>query len=184
MRILKFESQLTIALFAAVNHLNGPLRKQNFTLTGSKGHGFWFVIGGFRSILCVSVVFQGLLLVIVTMIDGSKKCNREGGFWTLEFACLWKVQQNRSIYYMLLIKINHWSKTSVGRCDNQLWKMIAQLLWKTKKNQQQQEIMLTIRKSKLWCTIWNGIYEITCGLVHASYSLPKWQAVKLTFFAP
>ena len=26
-------------VFAAVNHLNGPLRKQNFTLTGSKGHG-------------------------------------------------------------------------------------------------------------------------------------------------
>ena len=39
MRILKFKSQLTIAFFAAVNHLNGPLRKQNFSLTGSKGHG-------------------------------------------------------------------------------------------------------------------------------------------------
>ena len=25
---------------------------------------------------------------------------------------------------------------------------------------------------------------MTCGLVHASYSLPEWQAVKLTFFAP
>ena len=31
MRILKFESQPTIAFFAAVNHLNGPLRKLNFT---------------------------------------------------------------------------------------------------------------------------------------------------------
>ena len=31
MRILKFKSQLTIGFFAAVNHLNGPLRKQNFT---------------------------------------------------------------------------------------------------------------------------------------------------------
>ena len=39
MRIVKFKSQLTIAFFAAVNHLNGPLRKQNFTLTGSKGQG-------------------------------------------------------------------------------------------------------------------------------------------------
>ena len=39
MRILKFKSQLTIVFFAAVNHLNGPLRKQNFTLTGSKGQG-------------------------------------------------------------------------------------------------------------------------------------------------
>ena len=25
---------------------------------------------------------------------------------------------------------------------------------------------------------------MTCELVHASYSLPEWQAVKLTFFAP
>ena len=25
---------------------------------------------------------------------------------------------------------------------------------------------------------------MTSGLVHASYSLPQWQAVKLTFFAP
>ena len=38
MRILKFKSQLTIAFFADANHLNGPLRKRNFTLTGSKGH--------------------------------------------------------------------------------------------------------------------------------------------------
>ena len=38
MRILKFKSQLTIAFFAAVNHRNGPLRKQNFTLTS------WLVI--------------------------------------------------------------------------------------------------------------------------------------------
>ena len=25
---------------------------------------------------------------------------------------------------------------------------------------------------------------MTCGLVHTSYSLPEWQAAKLTFFAP
>ena len=25
---------------------------------------------------------------------------------------------------------------------------------------------------------------MACGLVHASYSLPEWQAVKLAFFAP
>ena len=25
---------------------------------------------------------------------------------------------------------------------------------------------------------------MTCGQVHASYSLPEWQAVKLTLFAP
>ena len=46
---------LTIAFFSAVNHLNGPIRKQNFTLTGSEGHGLGFVIDGFRSVLCVSV---------------------------------------------------------------------------------------------------------------------------------
>ena len=56
-----------------------------------KSHGFWFVIDGFRSVLCVSV-FQGSLLVIVIMIDGSEKRNCEGGFWTLEFASLWKAQ--------------------------------------------------------------------------------------------
>ena len=37
------------------------------------------MVGGFRSILCVSV-FQGSLLVIVMMIDGSKKRNCEGAF--------------------------------------------------------------------------------------------------------
>ena len=31
MRILKFKSLMTIAFFSAVNHLNGPIRKQNFT---------------------------------------------------------------------------------------------------------------------------------------------------------
>ena len=79
MRILKVKSELTIAFFTAVNHLNKPLRKQNFTLTGSKGHGLRFVIGGFRSVLCVSV-FQGALLMIVIMIDGSEESNCEGGF--------------------------------------------------------------------------------------------------------
>ena len=53
----------------------------------SKGHGLRFVIGGFGSVLCVSV-FQGSLLVIVIMIDGSEKRNCEGRFRTLEFACL------------------------------------------------------------------------------------------------
>ena len=42
------EVQQPTDFFAAVNHLNGPLRKQYFTLTGSKGHGLGFVVGGFR----------------------------------------------------------------------------------------------------------------------------------------
>ena len=29
-----------------------------------------------------------------------------------------------------------------------------------------------------------GLAEINFGQVHASYSLPDWQAVKVTFFAP
>ena len=37
------------------------------------------MIGGFRSVLCVSV-FQGSPPVIVIMIDGSKKRNCESGF--------------------------------------------------------------------------------------------------------
>ena len=37
------------------------------------------MICGFRSVLCVSL-FQGSLLLIVIMIDGSDKHNREGGF--------------------------------------------------------------------------------------------------------
>ena len=32
--------------------------------------------------------------------------------------------------------------------------------------------------------IFFGLVEMTFGLVHVSYSLPEWQAVKLTFFAP
>ena len=28
------------------------------------------------------------------------------------------------------------------------------------------------------------LVRMTFGIVHASYSLPKWQAVKLTFFSP
>ena len=37
------------------------------------------MIGGFRFVLCVSV-FQGSLLVIVIMIDGSEKRDCEGCF--------------------------------------------------------------------------------------------------------
>ena len=37
------------------------------------------MIGGFRSVLCVSV-FPGSLLVIVIMIDSSEKCYCEGSF--------------------------------------------------------------------------------------------------------
>ena len=29
-----------------------------------------------------------------------------------------------------------------------------------------------------------GLVEMTFGLVYASFSLPEWQALKITFFAP
>ena len=38
------------------------------------------MIGGFRSVLCVSV-FQGSLIVIVIMIDGSEKPNRQYSYF-------------------------------------------------------------------------------------------------------
>ena len=37
------------------------------------------MIGGSRSVLCISVI-QGSLLAIEIMIDGSEKLNCEGGF--------------------------------------------------------------------------------------------------------
>ena len=49
------------------------------------------MIGGFRSVLCVSV-FQVSLLLIVIMIDGSEKRNCEGGF-KLQFS---RVLEKRS----------------------------------------------------------------------------------------
>ena len=67
-RILKFKSQLTIVFFTGVNHLNGPLGKQNFTSTRS-----WSVICDWW--ISIRFVFQGSLLVIVIMIDGSETRN-------------------------------------------------------------------------------------------------------------
>ena len=37
-------------------------------------------------------VFQGSLLVIVIMIDSSKKRNCDSSFLNLEFPCMWKAQ--------------------------------------------------------------------------------------------
>ena len=71
---LRFKSQLTFASFAAVNHFSGPLRKQTFTSTSSKGHRLWIVIVGFWFILCVSV-FQDSLLLIIIMVDISKNAS-------------------------------------------------------------------------------------------------------------
>ena len=40
--------------FCSVNHDSGPLRKHMFTFTNWKGHGFWFMSSGVRSVLFVS----------------------------------------------------------------------------------------------------------------------------------
>ena len=55
---LKFKSQLTFLFSAAVNHLNRPLTKQKDLSASSKVHGWWFVIGGFRSILSYFLCFK------------------------------------------------------------------------------------------------------------------------------
>ena len=64
MRILKFKSQMMIAFFAAVNHLNGTSQETKLYSNGSKGRGLRFVIGRFQFVLCVSE-FQGSLVMIV-----------------------------------------------------------------------------------------------------------------------
>ena len=45
--------------------------------------------------------FQGSLLMIVMMINGSEKRNCEGGFWASEFACFWKSQSPAPKEYIL-----------------------------------------------------------------------------------
>ena len=55
-------------------------------LNYTKNFRLWFVIGDWW----ISTRF--VCFVIVIMIDGSEKHNCEDGFWTLEFACLWKAQ--------------------------------------------------------------------------------------------
>ena len=57
-----------VSFFAAVNHLSARLCKHA-----------WVVIGRFLSILFVSF-FQGRLVVIVIMIDGSEKRNRYNNY--------------------------------------------------------------------------------------------------------
>ena len=53
--------------------------------------------------LCVFLCFKVRCLWSLIMIDGSEKRNYEGGFWTLEFACLWKAQ----ISFPLLLSLVH-----------------------------------------------------------------------------
>ena len=56
-----------LSFFCSVHHLSGPLREHMFTCTSSKGHGLWFVTGGFRSVLIVSC-FKVRCFVIVLFL--------------------------------------------------------------------------------------------------------------------
>ena len=56
--------QSNFGFFCSVSYLSRPLRKHMVTWTSSKGHGLWFVIGGFQFVWFVSM-FQSSLLVII-----------------------------------------------------------------------------------------------------------------------
>ena len=102
---LKFKSQLTYAFFAAINHLSGPLRKQNFTSVGSKGHGLRFLWLVDLNLVCLFLCFKVLgVLVIVIMIDGSEKRDCEGGFWILEFRVV--VKSTVKVVKLKVVKVN------------------------------------------------------------------------------
>ena len=47
-----------------------------------------------------------------------------------------------------------------------------------------EEFKLQLVKSILLIKMVLGVVEMTFGLVYASFSLPEWQALKVTFFAP
>ena len=112
MQIWKFKSPLTFAFFAAVNHFSRPLRKEKFTSMGSKGSGLWFVIGGFRSSLCVSL-FHGSLLVIVIVTH-----------WRQQKMQLWKQLLNfrvgaflkKAVCLMKDISVN-----GTGSSEHKIW---------------------------------------------------------------
>ena len=81
---MELKSQPMFEFFAAVNHLSGPVRKQN----GFKRSWFvicdWWILIPCVFLCCVVFsVLQDSLLVIVTMT----KNNSEGGFLTLELLC-------------------------------------------------------------------------------------------------
>ena len=46
------------------------------------------------------------------------------------------------------------------------------------------EIQITEELKSMLNKNFNSQVEMTFGEAHASYSIPEWQAVKLTFFAP
>ena len=102
---LKFKSQLTYAFFAAINHLSGPLIGKRTLLQWVQKVmvcDLWLVdLNPFCLFLCFKVL---RVLVIVIMIDGSEKCNCEGGFWTLEFRMV--VKSTVKVVKLKVVKVN------------------------------------------------------------------------------
>ena len=75
-------------IFEGLSLSGGPLRKQTFTSTGSKGHGLWFAIGGSRFVLCVFVAFE--LACEQALRGGKRKDSLQLGLWNLN-TCIEKV---------------------------------------------------------------------------------------------
>jgi len=77
--------------FCSVNHLNGPIRKHMFTCTSSEGHGLWFVIGGFRSVLFVSCFNVRCFVIVLfrTIMDELSLLRRL--FWFFLFLSLARI---------------------------------------------------------------------------------------------
>ena len=85
-----FKSQVMIPLFLPSIISTDLLAKRSLLQWVQKVYGLWFVISGFQPVLRVSLSQAVRCRVIVIMIDGSKKRNCEGAFWTSEFACFWE----------------------------------------------------------------------------------------------
>ena len=70
---------------------SGPFRKQNFTSTGSKGHGLWFGTGGLRSVLCAFVALNFRVhLFLKSMVGLPALCLVDRGDLCFD-VLLWKI---------------------------------------------------------------------------------------------
>ena len=75
--------------FCSVNHLSGsPLRKHMFTCMSSKGHGLWFLIGGFQSVLFVSHFKVNCVVIVL--------------FWAI-IDCLIKFASHFFLIFLILV---------------------------------------------------------------------------------
>ena len=79
--------------FCSLNHLNGPIRKHMFTCTSSKGHGSWFVIGGFRSVLFVSCFKVRCFVIVLFRAIIYELSLPRRLFWFFLFLSLARVKQ-------------------------------------------------------------------------------------------